>query len=115
MIKVLPVVQGFNINKALFSGCDSKLLICLGAPLVLRYDVTLGYMGYFESSSNSTIADIVNVGDNLVALSGRAVVDKTGLGEESNDQSIIEASNKCCVELVNLQTNSLACKFVNRT
>jgi hypothetical protein len=61
LIKILPVVQGFNINKCVFGGPENKLLVGLGASLLLRYDVTLGYMGYFESSANSTITDIVNV------------------------------------------------------
>ena len=102
LIKILPVVKGFNIHKCLFGGSDQKLLVGLGAPLMLRYDVTLGYMGYFESTVNTTIADIVNLDDNLVALSGKSIVDKSGLGEESNEKSIVNASNKCCVEIINL-------------
>jgi hypothetical protein len=74
----------------------------LGAPLMLRYDVTLGYMGYFESTANSTITDIVTLDENFIALSGKTIVDKSGLGEESNEKTIVNASNKCCVEIINL-------------
>ena len=112
LIKVLPVVEGFNLNKAIFGGSE-KLLIGLGGPLMLRYDVTLGYTGYFESTVNSTITDIINIGDNFIALSGKRIVDKSGLGQESNETSIVDASNECCIELVNLETNSLTCKFIN--
>jgi len=61
LVKILPIVQGFNINKSLFTG-DNQLLVALGAQLLLRFDVTLGYTGYFESHSNSTITDVVSVG-----------------------------------------------------
>jgi hypothetical protein len=107
----LPTVQGFNINKSLFVG-DNQLLVALGAQLLLRFDVTLGYTGYYESHSNSTITDVVSVGEGLVALAGKTMVDKTGLGSESNERTIIDATDECCIEIINLQTNSLVCKFV---
>ena len=80
---------------------------------MLRYDVTLGYTGYFESSVSSSLKDVVRIDNHLLALSGKAVVQKGGLGQESSTESILQASNKCCVEIVNLQTNSLVCKLIN--
>jgi len=111
LIKILPVVQGFNISRVLF-GREKQLLVGLGAPLMLRFDVTSGYTGYFESHNNSTVVDITAIGDTFVALAGKAKVDKTELGKESNEKSIIDASDSVCIEIVNLQTNSLVCKLI---
>lgn len=88
------------------------MLVALEAQLLLRYDVTLGYTGYFESHSNSTIADVLSMGDGLVALAGKTMVDKTGLGSESNERTILDATDECTIEIMNLQTNSLVCKLI---
>jgi len=37
-----------------------------------------------------------------MALAGKKIIDKTGLGYESNERTIIDASDECCIEIINL-------------
>ena len=67
---------------------------------LLKYEMTLGFRGYYKSSNFQFVYEIQSmhkVGQNLVAVGGK-----------SNEES-----DSCCIEIFNSQTNSILINLTN--
>ncbi len=48
LVKIMPVTRGFQINAMIKQ--DNELLVGMSDCLLLKYEQTLGYCGYYQSS-----------------------------------------------------------------